>query len=233
MKGLGKLLLNAFYPNHCLFCHQVLLPRQRICEECASRAPYILPPVCERCGRNGEECLCQGHHHSYERCISPFYHQGLARDAIVSLKTELDMVVVEGFAAEMAEVVRREYGGIAFERVVSVPMHRKDYRRRGFDQAAELARALARQMAVPYTSVLVKLEETAPQKELTAVRRRGNLLGVFDVTQDVTGQTILLVDDVTTTGSTLEECAKMLKIFGAEEVYAVTAAATVLSKEEK
>jgi predicted amidophosphoribosyltransferase len=81
--------------------------------------------------------------------------------------------------------------------------------------------------------VLTKITVTAPQKELKAVERSGNLLGVFDVCGEVSGKTILLVDDVITTGTTLDECAKMLKIFGAEEVYAVTAAAACLSNDEE
>ena len=96
-----------------------------------------------------------------------------------------------------------------------------------------LVAVLSKRLALPYEPVLTKLTHTQPQKELTALRRRGNLLGVFDVCSDVSGKTILLVDDVITTGATLDECAKMLKIFGAAEVYGVTAAAAVLSKDEE
>lgn len=233
MKPWGQALLTVLFPHHCFLCGEVILPRQRMCEDCARQVPYILPPLCERCGRNEDDCVCRGHSRAYERCISPFYHKGVVKRGVQSLKQNNYTAVTEGFAAEMAEVVRREYGGIAFDLVTAVPMHRKDLRRRGFDQAAGLARALSGMMGVPYAPVLTKLRHTEPQKELSAIRRRGNLLGLFDVTADVTGQTILLVDDVTTTGSTLEECAKMLKIFGAEEVYGVTAAATLLQWEEK
>ena len=111
-------------------------------------------------------------------------------------------------------------------------MHKKDLRHRGYDQAAALAKALAAQIGVAYEPLLVKLTHTEPQKELSAVRRRGNLLGVFDVVGEVSSRTVLLVDDVITTGSTLDECAKILKLYGADEVYAVTAAAAVLKKDE-
>ena len=141
-------------------------------------------------------------------------------------------MTVEGFAAEMAEVVRREYGGLPFDCVTAVPLHKRELLDRGFNQAEKLGQALARRMGIPYATVLTKITATAPQKELSAVERSGNLLGVFDVCGDVAGKTILLVDDVITTGATLDECAKMLKIFGAEEVYAVTAVAACLSNEE-
>ena len=225
-------LMYLLFPHQCFLCGEVLPLNKRLCEPCRLHAPYILPPVCPRCGRSEDVCICGGHTHAYERCVSPFYHEDRVRDTILRMKQDFDTEAAEGFAAEMAEVIRREYGGIAFDLVTSVPLHKKDLRTRGFDQARGLARALAKRLTLPYESVLTKLTHTQPQKELTALRRRGNLLGVFDVTADVEGRTILLVDDVITTGSTLDECAKMLKIFGAEEVYAVTAAAAGLKKDE-
>ena len=233
MKRLAQALLAVLFPHHCYLCGEVILPRQRLCETCARTAPYILPPLCERCGRNEDDCTCRGRHRAYERCISPFYHKGVVKKGIQFLKKDNYVTVTDGFATEMAEVVRREYGGIAFDLLTAVPMHRKDYRQRGFDQTAGLAKTLSQRMDVPYIPTLTKMQYTEPQKELTAIRRQGNLLGVFDVTADVVGKTILLVDDVTTTGSTLEECAKMLKIYGAEAVYAVTAASALLQKDEE
>lgn len=226
-------LLAALYPHRCLFCSVALPPSQRMCGDCLLRAPFLLPPVCPRCGRGEDVCICGKRTHAFERCVSPFYHTGVAQSRILRLKSEYDRDAAAGFAAEMAEVIRREYGGIAFDWITSVPLHKKDRRARGFDQAMGLAKALSERLEVPYAETLCKLVQTQPQKELPAVRRRGNLLGVFDVTAEVAGRTILLVDDVITTGSTLDECAKMLRIFGAAEVYGVTAAAAGLKNDDK
>ena len=233
MSRLGQALLTALFPRRCFLCGEVIRPRQRMCETCATGAPYIFPPICEHCGRNVDDCICGGHSRHFERCVSPFYHREQAKAGILALKENNYTETVEGFAREMAEVIRREYGGIAFDAVTSVPLHKKDLRRRGFDQAASLAKVLAAQIGVPYETTLTKLTYTEPQKELTAILRRGNLLGVFDVTAEVAERVFLLVDDVITTGSTLDECAKMLKLYGAAEVYAVTAAAAVLKNAEK
>ncbi len=226
-------LKRSFFPHHCFLCNEVLHPHQRLCKECADKAPYILPPICERCGRSKDECHCGKHRRAFARCISPFYHKGVAQGGIYTLKSEGFAVTVAGFATEMAEVVRREYGGIPFDYVTAVPLHKRELLDRGFNQAEKLGQALAQRMGISYATVLTKITVTAPQKELTAVERSGNLLGVFDVCGEVAGKTILLVDDVITTGATLDECAKMLKIFGAEEVYAVTAAAACLSNEDE
>ena len=233
MSGLTDSLKHVFFPQHCFLCNEVLYPHQRMCPVCAEKAPYILPPVCEHCGRSKEECHCGKRRRAFARCISPFYHKGVAQNGIYTLKSEGFSVTVDGFAAEMAEVVRREYGGIPFDCVTAVPLHKRELLERGFNQAEKLGRALAKLLGIPYVSALKKIAVTAPQKELKAVQRTGNLLGVFDACGAVEGKTILLVDDVITTGSTLDECAKMLKIFGAEEVYAVTAAAACLSNEDE
>ena len=232
MSWLINALKRSFFPNHCFLCNEVLYPHQRICGDCLQKAPYILPPICERCGRSADECHCGQHRHAFERCVSPFYHKGVAQSGIYTLKSEGYDVTVDGFALEMAEVVRREYGGILFDLVTAVPLHKRERLERGFNQAEKLGQALAKRLNLPYETLLTKITVTAPQKELKAVERTGNLLGVFDVCGEVNGKTVLLVDDVITTGSTLDECAKMLKIFGAQEVYAVTAAAACLSNDE-
>lgn len=226
--------LTAVYPRYCFLCGCTILPRQRLCETCRQQASYVLPPVCELCGRGKDACICGGHRHAYERCVTPFYHTDEVKTGIAALKNEGYAVTVEGFAAEMAEVVRREYGGLPFGLVTAVPLHPKDRRRRGFDQSALLGRALADRLDLPFLPVLTKIAATRPQKELTALERSGNLLGVFDVDTPtaVEDRTVLLVDDVITTGATLDECAKMLKIYGAVEVYAVTAAGALLQKSK-
>lgn len=232
MSRWGQALKSVFFPHHCYLCNQVLYRHQRVCERCRQKAPYIYPPICERCGRGKDDCRCRKRRRSFERCVSPFYHKDVAAQGIYALKGYGYDATVNGFAGEMAEVVRREYGGIPFDLVTSVPLHKRDRRERGFDQAQKLGQAVAQRIYLPYEVTLRKITHTAPQKELKAVQRTGNLLGVFDVCADVSGKTILLVDDVITTGSTLDECAKMLKIYGAVEVYAVTAAAAVLPSDE-
>jgi len=196
---------------------------------CAPLAEKRRPISIRRCVSGADGGRCGKRRRAFERCVSPFYHKGAAQNGIYTLKREGYVVTVAGFVGEMAEVVRREYGGIPFDLVTAVPLHKRELAERGFNQAEKLGRALAERLGLPYATVLTKITVTAPQKELKAVERSGNLLGVFDVCGAVSGKTVLLVDDVITTGATLDECAKMLKIFGAAEVYAVTAAAACLS----
>ena len=94
--------------------------------------------------------------------------------------------------------------------------------KRGYNQSRLLAEELARRLELPLIEALSKRYETPPQKALDLRARSGNVLGVFDVIEPrVKGQTLLLVDDLVTTGATVNECAKMLKIYGARQVMAV------------
>ncbi len=232
MNAAVSFLINLLYPDRCYVCGEVIPWRSGLCPSCRENALYVLPPVCDHCGRGEEYCTCEKRARAFTRCVMPFYYDGPLRRGIPAFKKTGGRPYVEGLSREMAEVIRREYGGVRFDFVTAVPLYPADERRRGHNPAALLARSLARQLLLPWRSVLIKITPTLPQKELPAARRAGNLLGVFEVAGDVAGKTVLLVDDVITTGSTLEECAKMLQLYGAAEVYAVTAACTVLKKSE-
>ncbi len=233
MKEIRRWLLSLLFPNRCYLCGGVIGWRDRLCAACYDKVPYILPPVCPACGRSKSECSCRGHKRLFERCVSPLYYTDHSKLAIYNLKTYGYHGTVDALANEMAEVIRREYGGIPFDAVVPVPLHKVDMSRRGFNQAELLARALSSYIRVPMKPMLTKLYATKPQKSLTLQQRNGNLLGAFDVTDSDSAQdaVLLLVDDIITTGSTLDECAKMLKLYGAKEVYAVTAAAAMLKED--
>ena len=227
-------IANLFFPRRCCLCGKVVEWHQTMCADCRLDAPFVLPPVCELCGRGEDYCACRKRHRNFDRCVMPFYYDGLGESGIDQLKNAADCTVADGLAAEMAEVMRREYGGIHFDCVMPVPQYKSDERKKGYNPAAMLAQVLSCRTGIPYVVGLRKLFHTTPQKELRAVARSGNLLGAFtvDEPQMANDKTVLLVDDTITTGSTLDECAKMLKIYGAREVYAVTAACSVY-KESK
>ncbi len=236
-------LVALLLPQRCCLCGQVIDWQDHLCTACREEAPWILPPVCPLCGRREKHCGCGGRSRHFERCVSALGYEGRGQDGIRRLKETGDACTVEGLAAEAAEVLRREYGGLPFTLVTAVPQHPADARRRGHDPAGLLAAAIARQIGVPYVPTLCKIRRTRPQKELSAAARQSNLLGAFAVRGPVLsaarrrpgrknapvsldGAVVLLTDDVVTTGATLDECAKTLKLAGAAAVYAVTAAAT-------
>ena len=134
------------------------------------------------------------------------------------------------YAKPYAELIRKcllMHSDIKFDYITWVPLSRKRYRERGYDQAQCLAEALARSLKIPIWGMLKKTRNTKAQSTLQdKSQRRANIAGAYTLAGgiDVKGLSILLIDDVVTTGSTLSECAKVLLINGAERVYCATVA---------
>ncbi len=212
-------------PERCIFCGEVIPAFSLCCDACRETLFLIHPPLCPLCGMSKSDCTCRRHRHRYDTALSPFYCEGAAHSGVLRLKYYDDPRTIAFFADQMATVVRRECASQTIDAVTAVPVTYKKLEERGFNQSELLAREVATRLSVPYQGLLVKIYETAPQKKKHAWERAGNVLGVFDVPNNeiLTGKTILLVDDVLTTGSTADECAKMLKIYGATRVICLTA----------
>ncbi len=227
----------VFFPERCIWCGKVIPPLSLCCDACRENVAVIHPPICTYCGMEKQVCRCQRKRHHYDRIASPFYCEKAVRSGILRLKHYADVTLIGFLADQMATVVKREYGTSLPDIISFVPVTERDGFSRGYNQSELLAIALSERLGIPMQPLLVKLYETKPQKALRAQFRSGNVFGVFDVQSDVTlaSKTILLVDDVLTTGSTLNECAKMLKLYGAHKVFCITASLrrNTQSKEKK
>lgn len=195
----------------------------------------IAPPTCPECGKSRKDCHGKHRRHPYERLTSPLYCTGAVHQGILRLKHCDDPLAVSFFAEQMAVVVRRDLPDERIDLVTYIPMTAADQRARGYNQGELLARDLAKRLSLPLVPTLRKCYQTQPQKHLNAVERTGNVLGVFDVCQGaaIADKTVLLVDDVITTGATVDECTKMLKLYGAKRVFCVTASVRRPDGDEK
>ncbi len=237
MRKLGwtRRLIAVLFPERCACCGKVVRVGEGCCPSCRRELSIIGTPVCPFCGLERPHCRCRQRRAHYERVIAPFYYEGAARNGILRLKRCGRAYVADFFADAMAEKAAEQYDDVVFTAVTYVPMTAAAEAARGHNQSEQLARALGRRLGLPVVTLLDKLIETVPQKELPADLRGGNVLGVFDPRRDplLQGGTILLVDDIVTTGSTLNECAKMLKIGGADAVYALAATAALPESDKK
>ncbi|MGI6264061.1 MAG: ComF family protein [Acutalibacteraceae bacterium] len=218
-------LLAVFFPNRCAYCGEVVAYPDRLCAACEADLPLISPPACPDCGRARTDCVCQHHRHPYDLVLSPFYYRGVVRRALLRLKAAERPATVRELAARM---LRRfvQSGHPLPDGVTYVPMTRRDERDRGYNQSRLLAAEIADGLQLPLIDGLRKVQQTRPQKGLTALERSGNVLGAFDAAPgtDLSGKTLLLIDDLVTTGATAGECAKVLKLYGAEKVILLAAA---------
>lgn len=227
--------LCAVFPRRCLYCGMPIMPEQNVCDDCRENLPRIEAPICLLCGHQKADCICKQHKLKFNAVCAPFYYEDAVRTAVYRYKFENKDFLAADFARDMLKTVRREYAELQFDSVTYVPFTKKQMRTREWNPGETLARALAAELGLPCRALLEKLYETESQHMLSARERTGNVFGVFEACnlENVQGKTILLVDDIKTTGATLSECAKMLKLGGANSVYAVTFAVTRRQAKEK
>jgi ComF family protein len=146
-------------------------------------------------------------------------YEGNVKDAIHRLKYRNQLTLAEPLGELLVKTVTASDNHFVPDRIIPVPLHIKRLRQRGFNQALEIARPIARRMKVPVdTTLLQRVRETPHQQGLSATERRSNLRDAFSVTTKVPASKILLVDDVMTTGETVRECSRTLKAGGAIEL---------------
>ncbi len=234
-KSLVKLFSNLIYPPRCVFCSSRLSPKAKreVCTKCSNTLPYTrLYHRCKKCGKpassKSEFCnRCRLTRQYNTKMTSPFIYADAAKKAVLAFKKERNSGAAKTLSVYMAEMVKYDFKNIEFDMVVSVPPRKKGQFEERYDQAAYLAKAVARNLSLPYVSgAMYQTERIRKQSTLSYHARESNVSGKFAVKNPdrFLNKTVLLVDDVCTSGSTLNECARMLKQCGAYRVYAVTLA---------
>lgn len=228
-------MVSLLYPPACVICSADVTSRKYLCGECETKLVRIKPPFCSKCSEpfqgaitNPFNCANCAHRTLYfENAVSAFRSGGILRRVILDFKYRRQihlrhLVASWLFAALDDDRLRvRE-----FDLIIPVPLHPARERERGFNQAALLAELLSARMSIPARPVLERTRYTTTQTAFDRAERMENLRGAFRLRKnaDVRQRRILLIDDVLTTGSTLSECARVLRRGGARSVHAATAA---------
>lgn len=220
------LLLDSLLTKKCRFCGKTILPRETVCADCQNEIPLIKGKRCKYCGAERKRCTCKGHRMQYDGITSPFYYEGAAKTALLQLKFGGRDYTAYSLAEDMKNCVLKDFEEVAFDFITYVPFTSEQRLSRDYNQSELLAEALSEALEIPLRTVLIKLFEISVQHSIGGSRRTGNVAGAYDVREnaEIKGKTVLLVDDIKTTGATLNECAKILKIRGADRVFCVTAA---------
>lgn len=217
-------LLDLVYPPHCIACGRL---GAWLCAQCLAAYPAFRPPWCARCGLPlAHAGLCRTCRRSASplqgvRSVGP--HVAPLREAVHALKYEGMRVLTEPLAELMAATW--SLGPLPATAMVPVPLHPQRVRRRGYDQAALLGRALAPRLDLPLHEEWLRRERNTPsQVGLTRPERWVNVRGAFHCPDPsaVVGQQVLLIDDVSTSGATLRAAAEALRAAGAAQVWALT-----------
>jgi len=217
---LKRIALDLLFPQWCVGCGR---EGEYICQQCRESLSFISPPVCPKCGKPQSEArlcsACVNWDSAINSIRSPFIFDGVIRQAIHELKYRNLRALAPLMAQLLYEYFRTN--SLPGDVILPVPLHKKRLRERGYNQSLLIARELGKLTGIPVdVHSLVKNSHTTPQARTASVEeRRENVAGAFSCTGDnLKGKSIILIDDVTTSGATLDACAASLKAAGAASV---------------
>lgn len=230
-------LINVFFPPACLHCGGRVAEAGALCAECWGKLSFITAPMCARCGvpyefaRSGEgDALplcpaCRRFPPQYSVGRAVLRYDSVSKPLVLRLKHHDDAALAPSLGRWMARAGIGVLNGA--DAIIPVPLHYKRLVKRRYNQSALLARAISQASGVPiWPEVLGRLRSTPPQAGLPARTRRQNVRGAFAVppaqASRLRGMTLVLVDDVFTTGATVNSCAETLLHAGAKEVRVLT-----------
>ncbi len=236
MHSVIERLLQFSLPPQCHCCEKFLDEgEQGICSDCLAEIHRIEPPFCLVCGTPFVStevrihpcggCLTKRKYFTMARALGAY--QGSLQEAIHRWKYQGKAALTPFLGQWMTEGLYRYWDPKHLDLLIPVPLHKQRLRERGFNQALLLAKELNHRTGIPYRKrILQKVRATLPQVNLSGVEREKGVRGSFQIVgkEELEGKTILLVDDVYTTGATVNECSKMLLAAGAERVDVFTLA---------
>lgn len=223
-------MMDFLYPRTCPVCGEVVGEKEeKVCTECKEKLVYIKNPSCSKCGKplqNFREQYCRDckrHAHYFDRGKAVWVYNKELRESIYRFKYDNKREYADFY---IEEIVKRHGGWIkslGVEVIIPVPLHKKKQKSRGFNQAEVLARGIGKALNIPVeTKLICRQKNTVAQKELNSKERQKNLKNAFKIVQnDVQLRKVLLVDDIYTTGSTIDAMATVLKSGGVKEVYMI------------
>jgi ComF family protein len=223
---LQEKIIDFFFPRRCVGCGKI---GNFLCSDCSQKLPRLLPPFCQKCGKHessGVLCpACWGQQSDIDGIRSVFRFEGTVRRAVHDLKYHNLKSIDVCLATLMADYLRNNT--VPGDALVPVPLHPRRLRERGYNQSSLLAEKLGKLTALSVLEgCLCRVKDSLPQARTSTVEeRRKNVEKAFKCQNGkLQGKAFILIDDVCTSGATLESCAAALKAAGAVSVWGFTLA---------
>lgn len=228
-----EIIADLFLPPRCPVCKALLPPGVTICDDCSNKLNSCRTQTQYD---NISMILPASYFRSveFDSFFAPFFYTGAAKDMLINFKFGSHPEIAGFLARQMLPAAEHLLKENAIDAVTFVPISKSRKRLRGYDQSGIIAKRIAKSLGIKfYEKAIVKIFDAPPQHEQKYFSRFGNIFGAYDADESLCeGKNFLLIDDIATTGATLNECAKMLKIAKAESVHCLTAA-VVESKENR
>ncbi|MFH1032749.1 MAG: ComF family protein [Chloroflexota bacterium] len=226
---LGEISLNLLFPQRCVGCGK---EGSLLCQSCLRLLPRLMPPICPLCGlpqASGVLCPdCIGGQTAIDGIRSPFRFEGIMSEAVHQLKYQNIRTLAPVLARLLQDYLNTK--PVPGEVLVPVPLHSRRLKERGYNQSGLLVKQLGKLTGLPVAdNCLIRERHTSPQaKTLTVDERRSNIANAFTCRNDkLKSKQVILIDDVSTSGATLDACASALKAAGAKSVWGLVLAREV------
>lgn len=228
-----KALKAMVFPKKCIFCGEPVFETEKnTCQRCTDSLPYVKGRICMKCGNERRFCSCSSNIMYYDRIAAPFYYEDTVRKCLHKIKFSSRSKYAVNLAEYMYDTMCEWFIGDKYDFIAFVPLFKADFKVRGYNQSEIMARRISEITGIPVKDDLIrKIYKTDRQSNQSALRRSGNVLGAFEVTENIDGCSVLLIDDIKTTGATLSECGKMLFLAGAENVTCLCSAVVNLKNK--
>lgn len=223
--------LRLLFPVRCPVCDGIVKRKEgRICRKCLPKLTFLQEPWCLICGRTVAEgetiCAnCGGRQHVFTRGRA-LYEYGSAAPSLYRFKYQGRQEYAAAYGEQVAEQLGDFIRSVHPDCLIPIPLHKSRYRSRGYNQSERLALEIGRQLQIPVnTKLLQRVKRTAPLKVLSPAERQNNLKNAFKLSEnDVKLRITILIDDIYTTGATLDEAARTLRAAGVEKIYFIALA---------
>lgn len=220
-------LIDLLYPRRCPVCQDIAQGGELVCIKCISKLPYVTEPVCMKCGKPIEDdtqeyCSdCERIPKHYVKGFPLYLYADPVKAGVAAMKYHNRREYADFYTEELWKRYGNIWKYIGMDAVIPVPVHAHKLRKRGYNQAELLAGPIAENLGVPMEKrLLIRVMDTSPQKELNDVQRINNLKKAFQMKENgVNLKKILLVDDIYTSGATIEACTLAMMQQGVREVY--------------
>ena len=225
-----NLLIELLFPRRCPICDKPVDKIGRyVCKKCEASLQYVEPPYCMKCGKGLESetkeyCMdCQNTEHFFQSGRALYEYEPI-KESIYRFKYEGRKEYAEFYGKELAKRFGGQLKEWKIDALVPVPMHIDKVKKRGYNQAFLIAKVLGEELNIPVRDEIVKrMRATLPQKQLNGKERQNNLKNAFKMGKnDVKLNTVVVVDDIYTTGATMDAVTECLKSAGVKKVYCIS-----------
>lgn len=210
-------ILDFIFPRKCAFCN-CRIKEDYTCKKCKKNLEYICIPETNLIEENKRE-KSKREKNQFDSCFCSYFYEGIIREKILAFKFQNKKYLYLALSERLIALLQNQKETI--DLVLSVPISWERYFERGYNQSALIAKQIALSLQKPYEKhILVKKKNNEKQSTLSLLKRKKNVQGVYDIWQKekIKGKNILLIDDILTTGATLNECSRILKENGARQV---------------